>query len=133
MRTYLLIAALSLVALGACATPPKVVGKRLYNDHCTACHGKTGQGDGPLSEQLDRPVPDLTLIAQRNGGVFPKVKVISTIDGYTRTRAGNTIMPEFGVALQEGPLTYLDTGDGTKTPTPARLVALAEYLSSIQR
>jgi hypothetical protein len=58
---------------------------------------------------------------------------MSTIDGYTRSRAGNTVMPEFGIDLQAGPLVYIDTGDGTKTPTPSRLVALAEYLRSIQR
>ena len=122
-----------LMALSACVAAPKAVGKRLYNDNCTGCHGQNGIGDGPLSADLETPVPDLTLISSRNGGVFPMAQVMSTIDGYTRSRAGNTVMPEFGIDLQAGPLVYIDTGDGTKTPTPSRLVALAEYLRSIQR
>ena len=122
-----------LVLLGACAPAPEVVGKRLYNDHCTSCHGQSGLGDGPLSDQLTRDVPDLTQISARNGGVFPLAEVISTIDGYTRRQDGNTVMPEFGIDLQAGPLVPLDTGDGIETPTPSRLVALAEYLRSIQR
>lgn len=122
-----------LIALGACVTPPEKVGARLYSDNCTACHGQTGMGDGPLAGQLETAVPDLTLISQRNGGVFPMTDVMSTIDGYTRTREGTTMMPEFGVDLQAGPLVLVETGDGIKTPTPSRLVALAEYLRSIQR
>ncbi|MBT8476853.1 MAG: cytochrome c [Alphaproteobacteria bacterium] len=123
---------LLLLLVSACMPAPERVGKALYVDHCIACHGKDARGDGPLSSNLDRNVPDLTLIAARNGGEFPLAEVISTIDGYTRSRAGNTVMPEFGIDLQSGPLVYLETGDGIRTPTPSRLVALAEYLRSIQ-
>ncbi len=130
---FALKAIILLVSLGACAPAPEAVGKRLYDDHCTACHGQSARGDGPVADQLGRAVPDLTLISARNGGAFPMAEVISTIDGYTRRRAGNTVMPEFGIDLQAGPLVPLDTGDGIETPTPSRLVALAEYLRSIQR
>jgi hypothetical protein len=40
-------------------------------------------------------------------------------------------MPEFG-ALLEGDTVLADLGDGTLTPTPARLFALSQYLASIQ-
>lgn len=122
-----------LAILAACTPAPEVVGRRIFNDNCTVCHGRDARGNGPISAEFDRPVPDLTLIARRNGGTFPRADVISTIDGYTRLREGTTIMPGFGAALQEGPLVYIDTGDGIATPTPARLVAIADYLRSIQR
>jgi high-affinity iron transporter len=33
--------------------PDVVAGARLYSEHCTACHGASGQGDGPLAAGLD--------------------------------------------------------------------------------
>ena len=40
-------------------------------------------------------------------------------------------VPEFGELLK-GDLVPLDTGDGVMTPTPRKMVALLEYLESIQ-
>ncbi|MCA9489007.1 MAG: cytochrome c [Myxococcales bacterium] len=34
-------------------------GKELYERHCLACHGARGAGDGPATEALVVPVPDL--------------------------------------------------------------------------
>ena len=130
------IAVLTLPLTGiliACAAAPEAVGRRIYNDNCTVCHGASARGVGPISAEFDREVPDLTLIAQRNGGTFPMIDVMNTIDGYLRSREGTTIMPEFGADLAEGPLVHVDMGDGTRTRSPSRLVAIAEYLRSIQR
>ncbi len=120
------------VVVVACAQAPTAEGRVIYAENCVACHGSDGTGDGPLAGQLDIAPPDLKLISQRNGGVFPMADVLSTIDGYTRRTAGPIVMPEFGIDLQAGPLVYIDTGDGRRTPTPSRLFALAEYLRSIQ-
>lgn len=134
MKAYILLAALGVgLTVVACTPSPKYAGEQLYKENCTSCHGDSGRGEGPISDQLEAPAPDLTLIAQRNGGGFPIVDVMSTIDGYSRARIGDLVMPEFGQELQAGPLVFLDTGDGSKTPTPTRLFALAEYLRSIQR
>ena len=130
---FALTATATLALAVACAPMPKTVGKSLYQNNCTACHGTGARGDGPLADSLRTPPPDLTLISRRNGGTFPMADVMSQIDGYTRSRHGDTAMPEFGIDLQDGPLVLLDTGDGIETPTPSRLVALAEYLRSIQR
>lgn len=35
-------------------------GARRYGEHCTACHGAAGAGDGPLSAGLQPPPPDWT-------------------------------------------------------------------------
>jgi mono/diheme cytochrome c family protein len=134
MKVAIAFSALGVVAtLSACAPKPEAVGRDLYADYCTSCHGVSGRGDGPLAGSVGRAVPDLTLIAARNDGTFPTASVLSTIDGYTRVRAGNVTMPEFGIELQAGPLVMYDSGDGIATPTPSRLVALAEYLRAIQR
>lgn len=121
MATGALLAAL--VTVAACAPPPEVAGRRLFAANCTGCHGADGRGGTG---------PDLTRIVARAGGSYDLGAVMSHIDGYTRSRTGRTAMPEFGAALQEGALVWVDTGDGVRTPTPERLVQLAEYLRSIQ-
>lgn len=121
------------LGLAACAPERQVSGRALYQDYCVACHGASGRGDGPAAAGLPRRPADLTGIAARNGGVFPMVRVMSVIDGYTRRGDRASVMPELGVALQEGPVVLFDTGDGVATPTPAKLVALAEYLRTLQK
>ncbi len=130
MRAGLVLGALS---LAACAPEPQVTGRALYDQYCVSCHGAEGRGDGPAAAGLARRPADLTGISARNGGVFPLVRVMSVIDGYTRRGDRTSVMPELGAALQEGPLVMVDTGDGVATPTPGNLVALAEYLRTIQR
>ncbi|GAB4386605.1 c-type cytochrome [Albidovulum sp.] len=125
-----LVPALMLVA---CAPEDQVSGRALYLDYCAGCHGPAGRGDGPLAKDLARRPADLTGISARNGGTFPMVEVMSTIDGYARRGDRASVMPELGIALQEGPLVMLRMSDGTVTPTPAKLVALATYLRGLQR
>ena len=132
-KRFVAISVVLPAVLVACAPQPEKVGRTLYQEYCTSCHGTSGQGDGPLAADLDRPVPDLTLIEQRNGGYFPTTRIMSVIDGYTRVRDGNITMPEFGIELQAGPLILYDSGDGKPSPTPSKLLALAEYIESIQR
>ena len=45
-------------------------GGRTYMRYCALCHGIDGTGLGPLSDALQKAPPDLTLLAQRNGGGF---------------------------------------------------------------
>ena len=126
-----LVAGLALAA--ACTHPSEPQGALLFAENCTSCHGLSARGDGPLAQDYGIDVPDLTLIAARNGGTFPMTRVMSTIDGFTRVQHGDVVMPEFGAILADGPVVSYDAGDGVLTPTPAPLVALAEYLESLQR
>lgn len=114
------------------ATQPEVSGRALFEENCTVCHGPGGRGDGPAAAGLTPAPPDLTLLSRANGGVFPRVRVMSYIDGYTRD-AGHGAMPGFGDALADSPMVMVETGDGILTPTPAPLVALADHLERLQR
>ena len=42
------------------------VGKRVYEDNCAACHGRSGKGDGPLAAVLDLKAMDHTNGAELN-------------------------------------------------------------------
>ena len=130
----LLVAGVGALLVTAC-TPEEMPqprdGRALFMANCAVCHGSDGKGDGPMARSMRTVPPNLTLIAVRNGGEFPRARVLSTIDGYARSNMDGPNMPEFG-ALLEGDLVPLDTGDGVLTPTPRKLVALLEYIESIQ-
>lgn len=130
MRPWFFLAA-GLTLTAACAGAPTPGGRQLFTDNCAACHGANARGDGPLAEGLEIAPPDLRQITARNDGVFPRVQVLSTIDGYTRTIRHETAMPEFGVLL-DGPIVLYETAPGVMTPTPQPLVALTTYLEAIQ-
>ncbi|SDN45544.1 Cytochrome c [Lutimaribacter pacificus] len=121
-------------ALAACAVtdmPEPDEGRALFTENCAMCHGPAGRGDGELAAGLDPAPPDLTTIAARNEGAFPRAHVLSVIDGYTRMDPAED-MPEFGLLLR-GPTVPVDVGDGQFTPVPRPLAALMVYLESIQR
>jgi len=56
-------------------------GVAIFESYCSACHGRSAKGDGPLADSLKIRPADLTLIAKRNGGAFPSDQVARIIDG----------------------------------------------------
>lgn len=129
------IAVLAMMGLATACTQPatKSDGAALYSEFCASCHGVSGKGDGPAAKGLARAPADLTTLSARNGGTFPLMYVMSTIDGYSRAKTGHLTMPEFGVMLEDQPMVLVDAGDGIPTPTPEPLVAMAEYLITLQK
>lgn len=121
----------AVLAVAGCVGEPPVNGKALYNENCGVCHGAKGQGDGPFADDLIKMPSDLTALSANNEGVFPRDYVISTMDGYARGEHFSGAMPEFGVKLA-GENVLLETGEGTVTPTPRPLLALADYIESLQ-
>ena len=54
--------------------------------NCAVCHGGDAKwGWIPWHGAMSTPPPDLTLIAVRNNGAFPKAQVLSSIDGYAKS------------------------------------------------
>lgn len=125
----------SLVVLGACVLGQTAAhmpsGAEDFADYCSACHGMSGKGDGEIAGTLAKRPADLTQLSARNGGVFPTTQVMAKIWGYTGGRSGAAIMPNFGPLLESDLVPY-DGGDGIMTPTPIRLVQIAEHLKTLQ-
>lgn len=126
---------LSMAVLGACILGPKgekpPTGAEDFADYCSACHGAGGKGDGEMAPTLARRPADLTGLSARNGGTFPTTRVMAKIWGYTGGRSGGAVMPNFGPLLDSDLVPY-DGGDGVLTPTPLRLVQIAEHLQTLQ-
>ena len=127
MRYLIILAAFGLTA---CVEEP-VDGPMAYMENCASCHGVDGTGGGPAARGLTVAPPDLTAIAARNGGVFPRDQVMSTIDGLDRGTHFSNAMPEFGAGdLGE---TVIVENEGLGTPVPMKLLVLTDYLESIQQ
>lgn len=105
-------------------------GKQIFQTNCAACHGANASGNGPASVGLALPPPSLRGLSAANDGIFPRDFVLGTIDGLERHSDPAAVMPEFG-AGDVGPLVQVEE-NGLTTPIPADLLALANYLESLQ-
>ena len=72
-------------------------GDEIFSNICAVCHGAGGKGDGPAVSALEKAVPDLTVLATNNDGVYPYEYVENVIFGKSRVIAPGTInMPVWG-------------------------------------
>ena len=119
------------ILLGAAATVSAqtlpLEGATLYKNYCAACHGPRGTGDGPMVPALKTKVPDLTLIAGRNGGTFPLDKVQAVISGDKPAGLshGTREMPLWGT-LFSADISDRDYGK-------LRVYNVAKYLEGLQK
>ncbi len=109
-------------------------GKREYDDNCAACHGTKGKGDGSIAPEMKTKVPDLTVLAKNNGGVFPTARVYEVIDGRHEVKAhGWRDMPVWGTEyLVKGGSTYDDYPYDRESFVRGRILALIDYLNRLQ-
>ena len=104
-------------------------GKNEYQASCASCHGVTAKGNGAVSNYLIKAPSDLTIMAKRNGGVFPYQYALEVIDGRKSVEIGvhgSREMPVWG---------YIYRSEDTQ---PAdlharnRIGSLLDYLVRIQ-
>jgi mono/diheme cytochrome c family protein len=105
-------------------------GKDLYFRFCASCHGPTGRGDGPVADSFKVEVPDLTLIARRAGGVYPRDRIERIIDGRHIVGAhGSRTMPVWGEDLSR-----LEIGDpNAERSTRIIILRLADFVWLLQK
>lgn len=113
------------------------LGKREYMNKCAVCHGQSGKGDGGASDVLKVAPTDLTVLARKNGGVFPFDRVYMVIDGRQMVKGhGDRDMPIWGSdytreKAQAGEY-YFDVPYDMEMYARARILSLIDYLHRIQ-
>jgi mono/diheme cytochrome c family protein len=110
------------------------MGKQEYESNCLSCHGAGGRGDGHFAQYLKLPVPDLTTIARRNGGVFPTDRMIEIIDGRQGLKGhGPRNMPIWGTTYTEKAANYYrGQAYDSEQFVRVRVLALTDYLYQLQ-
>lgn len=136
MRIPLSVVAV-LFVVAACAQVPSqrdvslMSGGEMYQSFCASCHGVTAVGNGPVAPLIKINVPDLTRIAQRDGGEFPTEDVRRTIDGrFDRPAHGARDMPVWGWRLYSS--TRSDDA-AERARVDGLINRLVDYLRSIQK
>lgn len=126
-----------LLSLSANVVADKVdVGKREYESVCAVCHGQNAKGDdGPLKPLLAKPVPNLTVLAKNNHGIFPFDRVFQIIDGRQEVKShGPRNMPVWGSSFNNQTSLYFENYPpyDNESATRSRILALTEYLYRLQ-
>lgn len=124
---------LSLALTGLVTTPllADEAGRVEYMYSCSACHGETAMGDGPVARYLNVPTPSLTRLAAENDGEFPLLEVIQVIDGRSGLGLHGTIMPVWGARYMASAIE--DAGHfGAEVIVRGRILSIARYLESVQ-
>ena len=66
-------------------TPPilaeSLAGRDSFELYCAPCHGSGGRGDGPVAAALKSRPADLTALARRHEGLYPREAVRGIIEG----------------------------------------------------
>lgn len=112
------------------------IGKIEYETACAVCHGLTGKGDdGLLKELLAKPMPNLTVLAKNNKGVFPFDRVYQIIDGRQEVKAhGTRKMPIWGKAFNNQSSAYFKNypAHDSESAARSRILALTEFIYRLQ-
>lgn len=135
----MLIAVLS-ASTTAYAQQEKVdLAKREFERSCAVCHGADAKGSGPYTPYLKTTPPDLTVLAKKNGGIFPTERVHQVIDGRAQVGAhGPREMPVWGARYSAAMAALRPYVGGDVSADPeayirARILMLTDYLHRIQQ
>lgn len=142
MKNYLQLRRMTVVGIvlmvssvAACAADILDIGKSEYDGSCAVCHGETGKGNGPLMSQMVSRMPDLTVLARNNKGVFPFDHVYQIIDGRQEVKShGSRDMPVWGRHFNMQCSVYFENHPqhDTESAARSRILALTEYLYRLQ-
>lgn len=108
-------------------------GKKEFEANCASCHGVSGKGNGPITDLLKKSPPDITLVAKKNGGVFPMERLYKVIDGGEVAAHGTRDMPIWGRDYKiQAAEHYMDAPYDPEAYVRARLLSLLEYINRLQ-
>jgi mono/diheme cytochrome c family protein len=126
----LAISAIGLLLLSsASGQDAEAEGAALFARHCASCHGRLGEGDGPVADVMVISVPNLRTLSARSDGQFPRDAVMRYIDGRDLPAAhGNRVMPVWGD-------TFAESAEGQRSGdeiASQRIAAITDFVELLQ-
>lgn len=104
-------------------------GATLFARYCASCHGRFGEGDGPVAGALTVTVPNLRTLSARSDGNFPRDAVMQYIDGRNPLAAhGDRLMPVWGDTFAPSP----DEADSSDEVVRRRIAAITSFVEQLQ-
>jgi mono/diheme cytochrome c family protein len=104
-------------------------GPMLYRQYCASCHGEDGKGHGPMEPFLTVKPSDLTRIAARRDGDFPREQLTRIVTGDEVIDAhGTRTMPIWGEQLQVDVIGTVNKSAIAR----GRIGFLVDYLETLQ-
>jgi mono/diheme cytochrome c family protein len=106
---------------------PSMRGQDIFEFYCAPCHGLDGTGGGPVAVALKTRPPDLTKLAARTGGGFPRDRADALVAGGPDELPahGSPDMPIWGPIFRA-----LDPSDAL---ADERIRNVVEYIESMQQ
>lgn len=106
--------------------PDSMRGADLFRLYCSSCHGRDGQGHGPVAATMKIEPSDLTVLSIHNAGIFPRDRVRDLLTGETMPKAhGSAEMPVWGPIFSGL--------DDSPARVKVRIANLVSYIESIQK
>lgn len=131
MKRLVITALFLVLSAPVWAQDPEVGGEHFYS-FCASCHGDDATGGGPMTEILNENPPDLTMLAARNGGVFPRARVVFRVDGRDPIAAHGGAMPIFGDIFGDD-LTAMKSESGQPILAGRGIIDLIAWLETVQQ
>jgi len=105
--------------------PKTTVGSELFRFYCSNCHGLDARGR-PATSTMGTPSSNLTLLALKNGGIFPRDAVRGVImhGGGKGNANGTSDMPVWGAIFR--------AFEPNDTLVEVRIDNLVRYIESLQ-
>ena len=130
----IIVASLLAISVARVLPAAEPSGAQEYLNNCARCHGSDAKGNGPDANEKQgyRPA-DLTRIAKRHGGLFPREKIYDVIDGGNRIPGHynfDSPMPLWGLSFQLERKQYTPESEAA---VRRRINALIDYLEAIQQ
>ena len=135
LALFVLTTTLSLNATAFAQTAKADPGQKEFEVRCSLCHGMDARGDGVFNQVLKVVPPDLTVLARKNGGVFPAERISSVIDGRVEIAShGPRDMPIWGMRYAAPAAEhFVDFPYAQEAYIRARVLVLVDYLYRIQQ
>ena len=101
---------------------PASDGAQMYMSYCSACHGKTGRGDGPAAAAMKTKPTDLTQLKKTHGGTYATKEFQDKVTGASMSASHGIVdMPIWGPIFR-------DIGGSPEL----RLFNLKQYIDAMQ-